>query len=572
MMIAIIPSSVASEDTIQLYLKNLEGKPVISYTIEAAKKSGFIKRVLVITNSKEISKVAYNYEVEVFPENPFDSSLMELIEQTKNGNEIQDYIFLDPSAPFRTSHDIDSACSKFFEKNANSLISCYETTDSPVKIKKIINDHINDLFIPNKEVDGEDNKNYIFNNNIFIFNNLYFKTNGIHSTKDTLPFVMSYDHCFEINNLSDFEFAEFLISRNNKEISTIKESDRYRVSNDLSVRESIKKLDETGIGFISITGESNKVQGILTDGDFRRAVLHGVSLDATIISIANKNFIYLKQGYSKEEMENIFLNNDIEHIPVMNDGELQEIILRKNIPFIKKINKEEELLKVAVVIMAGGIGTRLKPFTHIMPKPLIPIGNKPLIELIIERFQKSGISDFYLLLNYKANMIKAYFEGRSIAENLHYVTEEFPMGTAGALKKLKGIIESTFIVSNCDIIIKSDYRKIIEFHDRGKYDLTLVACMQHFKIPYGICSIEEGGCLKEISEKPEFDYLINTGMYVLEPQILDFIPDNTFYHITQLIDDLKKSNKRIGVYPVYENSWIDVGQWEEYRKAIKYLE
>lgn len=573
-MIAIIPIIITSKEILQLHIKNLAGKPVVSYTIEAARKSKFIERVLIITNSNEISSIANAFEADVIHQELVDISITEILDRIINENGLKDFIFLNPTSPFRTSHDIDSAYKSYLEAKTESLISCYESNDSHERMKKIINDYQREPFNDSTSKDGTNNigKGCILSNTLFIFCNKYFLSNGINYTKETLHFVMPYNHSFEINSSTDFEFAEFLILRNNKEVSTIKENDLYKVFYHLSIRDSIKKLDAAGIGFISVTDESNKIIGIVTDGDFRRAVLSGVSMDDPIISIANKEFISLKEGYSKDEMENIFLNNDIAHVPVINNDELQEIILRKNIPFIRKNIKEEKSLKTPVVIMAGGIGTRLKPFTHIMPKPLIPIGNKPLIELIIERFLNSGASEFYLMLNYKANMIKAYFEERPITKNLHYLTEEFPMGTAGALKKLKKIIHSTFLVSNCDIIIKTDYRKIVEFHKQGNYDLTLVACMQHFKIPYGICSIEEGGCLKAISEKPEFDYLVNTGMYVLEPGILDLIPDDTFFHITQLIDELKKTNRKVGVYPVYENSWIDVGQWEEYRKAIKYLE
>lgn len=563
-MLAIIPSIVSSKEILQLYIKNLAGKPVIAYTIEAAKKSEFIERIVIVTNSDEISSIASSYEIDIIYQEVIDISFTEVFERVINENGFKNFIFLNPASPFRTSQDINLAYKLFLEKKAESLISCYETNDAHERIKRIINNH-------ESNKNGND-ESFVLSNAIFIFSNEYFLLNGINYTQETLPFVMPYNHFLEINTSLDFEFAEFLVLKNNKEVSTIKENDLYKVFCQLSIRDSIKKLDSAGIGFISVMDESNKILGIVTDGDFRRAVLSGVSLDDPIASIANRKFIFLKEGYSKEEMESIFLNNDIAHVPVINNGELQEIILRKNIPFIRKSKKEESALKVPVVIMAGGIGTRLKPFTHIMPKPLIPIGNRPLIELIIERFLNSGASEFYMMLNYKANMIKAYFEEKPINQKIHFLTEEFPMGTAGALKKLKGIIESTFIVSNCDIIIKSDYRKIVEFHQQGNYDLTLVACMQHFKIPYGICSIEEGGCLKAISEKPEFDYLVNTGMYILEPAILDLIPDNTFFHITQLIDELKKRNRRVGVYPVYENSWIDVGQWEEYRKAIKYLE
>jgi NDP-sugar pyrophosphorylase family protein len=570
-MIAIIPSVAESEEMLKLHSKNLAGKPVISYTVEAARKSRFVEKILLITNSLEISLINNSSETEIIYENLIDNSLTNLIQKIVKENGIEDFIFLNPSAPFRTSIDIDSAYKLYKERKVDSLISCYEAAKPLLSIKKIINDQINDSF---PILIDENATNYLLTDSIIIFNKKHFEKYGVNWNKDTLPFLISKDHSHEIRSLADFDFAEFLLLKNHKEISTIKENDYLKVNFNLSIRDSVKKLDNAGIGFVSVIDEENKIKGIVTDGDFRRAVLSGISLDDPIISIANKNFIYLKQGYTKEDMENVFLNNDIAQVPVLNDDELQEIILRQNIPFIKKENKEEQDTKIniPVVIMAGGTGTRLKPFTHIMPKPLIPIGNKPLLELIIDRFLVSGVNDFFLLLNYKANMIKAYFEEKPIFKNLHFLTEEFPMGTAGALKKLKGIINSTFIVSNCDIIIKTDYRKIIGFHKRGKYDLTLVACMQHFKIPYGICSIEEGGCLKEISEKPEFDYLVNTGMYILEPVILEYIPDNTFFHFTQLIEELKKKNIRIGVYPVYENSWIDVGQWEEYRKAIKYLE
>jgi len=384
---------------------------------------------------------------------------------------------------------------------------------------------------------------------------------------------MPLERSVHIDTLMDFEYAEFMILKNNSNnnLSALVDTERYKVSCLLTIRESIKKLDETGIGFIVVVNQTDEVMGVVTDGDFRRAILSGVSLDMPISGITNSNFISIHEGYSKEELENVFLN-DIAQVPVIRKGMLKEIILRQNLPIITNENLVPRILDVPVVIMAGGKGTRLEPFTHIMPKPLIPIGNKPIIEVIMDRFAEFGINEFYISLNYKANMIKAYFEERPLSSSINYIIEDIPLGTAGALKKLKDIIHSTFIVSNCDIIVKSDYKKIIDFHKDGKYDLTLVASMHHYTIPYGVCYVENGGDLKEISEKPEYDYLINTGMYVLEPDVIDYIPENKFYHITHLIEDLKKNKRRVGVYPVYEKSWIDVGQWEEYRNAIKYLQ
>jgi NDP-sugar pyrophosphorylase family protein len=583
-MIAIIPARGGSKGLPNKNIKYLAGKPLIAYTIEAAKGSKYIDRIIVSTDSEEIGFVAESYGAEV----PFlrpdylagdDSKVIETyfytLERLKNeyGLEISEFIVLQPTSPLRTSEDIDSAMRLFRDKQSDSVISFCEVNLSELLAKKVVDNLVVDFFddVDGKGDQADQNKALVMNGAIFIFNYHFLKKNSVYYSDKTFPFIMPAERSIHIDTLLDFEYAEFLMLRNKNNLSALYDIDRYKVYSGLTIRESIKKLDETGIGFIVVVSQSDQVLGVVTDGDFRRAVLSGVSLDTPISRITNSNFVFINEGYSKEEMEQVFLN-DIAQVPVINNGELKEIILRQNLPTISNENSISRKLNIPVVIMAGGKGTRLEPFTHIMPKPLIPIGNKPIIEIIIERFAEFGVNEFYLSLNYKANMIKAYFEELPIADCLHYIMEESPLGTAGALKKLKNIVKSTFIVSNCDIIIKSDYTKIVDFHKAGKYDLTIVASMHHYTIPYGVCYVENGGDLKEISEKPEYESLVNTGMYVLEPDVIDFIPENTFYHITHLIDDLKKSKRRVGVYPVYENSWIDIGQWEEYRNAIKNLQ
>jgi len=221
--------------------------------------------------------------------------------------------------------------------------------------------------------------------------------------------------------------------------------------------------------------------------------------------------------------------------------------------------------------MAGGKGTRLAPFTNIVPKPLIPVGDKSMIELIMAEFEKYKMLDFYVSVNYKASMIKAYFEDVDHNYNVKYIDEDSPLGTAGALKFVENEFDNTFFVSNCDIIIKADYSEIYNFHVQGNYDITLVASMQHYQIPYGICELSKEGELLQIKEKPEYDFLVNTGMYLLEPKVLKLIPENKFYHITNLIEDIKKNGGKVGVFPVSEKSWIDVGQMEEYKKGTSLL-
>ena len=221
--------------------------------------------------------------------------------------------------------------------------------------------------------------------------------------------------------------------------------------------------------------------------------------------------------------------------------------------------------------MAGGKGTRLDPFTRIFPKPLIPIGDNPIIEIIMDKFAKYGMKSFIISVNTKAKMIKAYFEDSRSKYNISFIDEDKPLGNIGALRFLEGKLKTPFFISNCDIIVECDYTKIYEFHQQHNCDLTIVGSLQHYTIPYGVCDIENGGILKSIKEKPEYDLLVNTGMYVFNPDILKFIPKNEFFNIPDLIKKLKKARKKIGVYPVSEKSWIDVGKLSEYKKHINIL-
>jgi NDP-sugar pyrophosphorylase family protein len=226
-------------------------------------------------------------------------------------------------------------------------------------------------------------------------------------------------------------------------------------------------------------------------------------------------------------------------------------------------------INLPVVIMAGGIGTRLKPLTNVIPKPLIPLGEKTMIEIIIDSYAKYNCKDFYISVNYKADILKFYLDSvidKSIS--IHYFQEDMPLGTAGSLTLIKDKINTTFFVSNCDIIIKNDYEEILKYHRENNNELTIVAAVKDFSIPYGTIELSNNGLLKSMTEKPSFHFLINSGMYILEPHLLKEIPTNEFYHITYLIDRLLKEDRRVGVFPVSEKSWIDIGDWKEYMKQL----
>lgn len=343
---------------------------------------------------------------------------------------------------------------------------------------------------------------------------------------------------------------------------------RYLVTKDENLKSAIKKLDEGARKILFVTDNDGLFFGVLSDGDIRRWIIKTGGIDAVVYEVCNRTAITLEVGHKSDQISSLFKEHKITSIPVIDSyNRIIEIIFSEEF-FSEAFEKNQAVMDLPVIIMAGGKGTRLEPFTRILPKPLIPIGEKPIIEIIMDRFAKFGMTEFYVSLNHKAKMIKSYFEDQDLDYSINYIEEDKPLGTAGAIKILQDKIDKTCFVSNCDIIVDDNYLEIYNFHHNGNFDLSLVACMQNHQIPYGVCEIETGGILVEIREKPEYDFLVNTGMYIMNPNMFQYIPNNSFYHITDLIKDIMKNGGKVGVYPVSEKSWIDVGQWEEYKKAV----
>jgi NDP-sugar pyrophosphorylase family protein len=216
--------------------------------------------------------------------------------------------------------------------------------------------------------------------------------------------------------------------------------------------------------------------------------------------------------------------------------------------------------------MAGGVGTRLRPLTYVIPKPLIPFGNKTFIEAILEMFHLHGCETFLISVNYKADLIEYYLTRQKLPYQLAFFNEEKPMGTAGSLSMLKGKINETFFVTNCDILIDQDLSEVLNYHRENHNEITLVAAMQHFPIAYGTIETGENGRMIQLTEKPEFTFKVNSGMYIIEPHLLDEIPDKQLFHITQLIENVNSRGGHIGVFPVSEKSWKDIGNWSLFLK------
>ncbi|MFA5039031.1 MAG: nucleotidyltransferase family protein [Candidatus Omnitrophota bacterium] len=337
---------------------------------------------------------------------------------------------------------------------------------------------------------------------------------------------------------------------------------------DETVKQVLKHMDAVGEKTLFVSDPDNRLLGTVTDGDIRRWILKGRSLDDVISRVMNSRPVFLPRDFDQEKAKTLMLRKGVECLPVI-EGDRCIVAAVWWVDLFKSALRKRASLKLPVVIMAGGEGARLHPFTKIIPKPLMPLGEKPIIEIIVDRFFHYGCKDFYLSLNYKSNIIKAYFSDFEHKYRINYILENKPLGTAGSLHFLKSKIKRTFFVSNCDILIETDYADILKFHRQRKNCITLVSSMKNFTIPYGVCKIQDGGGLKFIHEKPEYDFLVNTGMYILEPSVLSDIPANEFYNITDLINDYLKRGKKVGVYPVSEKSWVDIGQMEEMQNTLR---
>ena len=342
------------------------------------------------------------------------------------------------------------------------------------------------------------------------------------------------------------------------------------VKTNCTIKKSLKILADSGRKCLIVCDKYNTLLGTLSDGDIRKGILKGIQLNDTIKKIYKQNPTYFfENNYNSRNAKKIFIEKKFDIIPIVNTDHKIVDILTWDEVFKEDESKIYRKLNVPVVIMAGGKGTRLEPFTKILPKPLIPVNEKTIIEHIIENFIKnSGIREFYFTVNYKAPIIKSYFEELKPKYNYKIIEEKIPLGTAGSLIYLKKIISVPFFVINCDILIDIDFSDFYKFHIKNKFDITLVASTKEYIIPYGTCTLNGKGYLSNINEKPGYEFLINTGLYVVNPKMLQFIPKNKIYNFTDLIESANKKGSKIGVYPVSDESWTDIGEWSEYRKVI----
>ena len=352
-------------------------------------------------------------------------------------------------------------------------------------------------------------------------------------------------------------------------------SDRIRkkiVSADKTIIQTMKLMDDACTKLLLVF-DSARFLGIITNGDLQRAIIAHIPFDTPIGKIVRREGkLYAHVGDNREKIKEWMLSKRAELMPVLdNQDQLADVIFWDDLLADTVVEDKRPKIDIPVVIMAGGKGTRLKPITNVIPKPLVPVGDKTILEVIMDQFESIGCHKFYMSVNYKADMMKYYLNQLPHQYDIEFFMEDKPLGTIGSVSLLKGKITTPFFVSNCDSINEQDYRDVWDYHVNNHNDMTIVTMVKSFKIPYGVIETGEDGLMTALKEKPEQTYQVNTGVYILNPSCIDEIPEGEFFHIIHLMEKIKTKGGRVGCFPVSEHSWKDMGEWPEYLKMINVL-
>lgn len=331
---------------------------------------------------------------------------------------------------------------------------------------------------------------------------------------------------------------------------------------DAKILDAARVIDSTFAKIAIIVNKENVLLGCVTDYDVRKAVLRGISMSETSVNeIMSKQPKTALEGLSDTIIHKMFLYRNVRQLPIVN---------RDNIVCGLKTLWEYETRNIKranpVVLMAGGLGTRLRPLTDNCPKPLLKIGGKPILEIILENFIQQGFYNFYISVNYKAEMIEKYFgDGSNYSVSINYLKENKRLGTAGALSLLPESLKEAVIVMNGDLLTKVDFNQLLDYHIYRNADATMCVREYSYQVPYGVIDIDNLE-IKMLREKPSYTSFVNAGMYVLQPDIIKEIPHDTFFDMTDLFNLNIQKKKRNLAFPIREY-WIDVGRMEDFERA-----
>ena len=330
------------------------------------------------------------------------------------------------------------------------------------------------------------------------------------------------------------------------------------ISPDISMYDSMKLLNETAMQILVVVDQDNRLQGVITDGDIRRALVDGKTMECPVSEIMSTDPVCGTPDDSREMLFGRMRALTLHHMPVVDDtGVVVDLVLS---------DFKEPMLN-PVIIMAGGMGKRLKPLTDDVPKPMLNVGNRPVLETIVNQLSEYGLGNIYISINYLGNQIEEYFgNGSKWGVDIKYIREEFPMGTAGALTLVNEKITCPLILMNGDLLTKLDFQKLVHYHESHNADMTICVREYSHTVPYGVLETD-GVHLKSIREKPKQNSLVNAGIYVVNPEVKASIKSGTKIDITDVIDSLLADNRKITVFPIHEY-WMDIGHPEDFDRAI----
>ncbi|WP_440681198.1 nucleotidyltransferase family protein [Candidatus Pelagibacter sp. HIMB1623] len=339
----------------------------------------------------------------------------------------------------------------------------------------------------------------------------------------------------------------------------MKNIEKIKITLNAKIKEALKIISDGRIQIAIVVDKKGKLLGTLTDGDIRRGLLNGLNVDSSIRSLVFKKPITVKKNESKKKILKIAISKNIYQIPVV-DSTGKVISVHVLNELIKPKNKSN-----LVVIMAGGKGMRLRPLTKHIPKPMLKVGNKPIIQTLIEKFDQSGYKNFLICVNYKSKVIKDYFgDGSKFGVSIKYIEEKIRMGTAGSLSLLRKKPKDPFFVINGDLLINLDFEKMLDFHFEHNSKATM--CINEYNIdsPYGEVKLDNENIIS-IKEKPKHKYFVNSGIYILDPECIGLIPKK-FYDMTSLFKKMIVNKYKIVSFPLGEY-WLDIGRLNDFKKA-----
>ena len=327
----------------------------------------------------------------------------------------------------------------------------------------------------------------------------------------------------------------------------------------MSVSEAMQLIDNNAYGIAFLTDDERRLKGCVTDGDIRRYLLSGGQMSGCVMDAANTD---PKVAKSDEEAHGLYHKKNYIVIPIVDeDGRIVALYTGDG----REIRKKNPV-NIPVVINAGGKGTRLEPFTKVLPKPLIPVGDLPIIEHIIREYQSYECNEFHIIVNYKKELLKAYFADNENHYDITWYDEEKPLGTGGGLSLLRGKFKDTFFFANCDALLTANYESMVKFHKENKNLITMICAYKNMNIPYGVVEMGVNGSILEMKEKPLVSFLTNTGIYIVEPEVFDYIEDGVSVGFPDIVEKVRNDGKKVAVFPVSENDWMDMGQLPELEK------